>query len=787
MNNIFFTKERQSCLVVFLIIAITFAVFSSCLTFNLLSWDDDVHLTRNKAIRVLSPAYIGKIFTQFVNNTYHPLTTFSFALEYYFAEDRPFLYHLDNVLLHIGVAVFAFFFFRQVGLTVWAAGFAALLFAIHPLRVESVAWVTERKDVLFGIFYLMGLNAYLHYRKTGSRRFYVLTVALALLSILSKATALSFPLVLLLLDWYQGRKIDRRAILEKVPMFLIAVAVAGVTYRTHARFPVQNFAESVLIWPWTFTFYIKKFFFPGVLLPIYSPLKPVTFANPEFLSSFLFLILVFLCLVRFWRARWVLFSFGLYFLTIFFFLRFDYARDSQCVADRFTYLPSLGFSLLMGFLVQGIFRKIGMKKSWLAGGVALFCLGVLVAAGVRTHQQCKIWENDGTLWHHELSYEPGVPIALNNFALVFSSPPFQQLHRQDLAALKDRVARDPYYIRELERKERFRRIEETDKIDSLAEKRFVIFRKAVKSPSFFVEPATNLAEFYYELGLFERSVHYFSLTMRKRPDYMKARYGFARLCAELGFDQKAVREYWDILRLRQMDLNACVRIFYAYKEIIEEKKKKAEDVSVYEKAQKVLRGYLEGLVSSSGSKKIDHYLLGLACDAADMKEQAIISFREDLKRDPGDGLTLLALGNVYFSGKDYRQAVSFYIRAAAARPFHKKAYLNLGMAYDKLFDHKNAIRNFQKVIALDPKEPLAYFNLGFVFEKLGRYEEAVFFYEKTVSVKPDSYLAFYNLGNVWAKLGDFKRAENAYCAALKIKPGHKESLANLSTVLAKFQ
>lgn len=784
MIKFFSSEKNQACLVVLLLLVVTFAVFSSCPTFKLLNWDDDVHLTNNKAIRALSPPYIEKIFTQLVNKTYHPLTTLSFAFEYYFAEARPFLYHLDNVLLHLGVAFLVFIFMRQVGLAVWAAGFAALLFSVHPLRVESVAWVTERKDVLYGIFYMAGLCAYLRYLKDGNKKFYFLMILLAFLSVLSKAMALSFPLILLLLDWYKGRKFDKKVILEKIPVFLIVAGVAAITYFNYVRFPVKNYSEAFLVWPWTFVFYIKKFFYPGALLPVYRIPDRITLLNPEFLSSILAVIGIVLLLVRFRHLRWVLFSFGFYFLSIFFLLRFDYGFDSQCVADRFMYLPSLGFSLLAGFLAQSIFAKAGREKPWIKEVLVFLIIGLLAAAGLKSYRQCEVWRDDASLWRHQLTYRIDTPIALNNFALVFSVGPLEEFYKMDIEDLKEKIKADPFYIRTLERRAYIKDIKELDSISSLAEKRFVLFQKAVKSKTFLVEPVTNIAELYSEIGIFDKSLHYFSLAMRKRPEYIKTRYGLANLCAKVGLDKKAVREFWDILRLKEMSIADCARVIKSYDVIIKDRTKKKEDAAIFVKAREVLNRYLCGLALSENLTDIEYRALVLACSEVKDFDAAILAFQKNLKRNLKDARTLLAFGNVYFDQEKYGEAIKFYKLVVAAQPFHTKAYFNLGMTYAKLQDYESAIVNYRKVIKLDPEDFMGYFNLGFVCENLNRNNEAIFFYEKTLWLKPGYYSVYYNLGNVWAKLNDFKRAEQAYRAALEIEPRHIESLKNLSTILS---
>lgn len=143
------------------VLIITAIVFSGSLKLDWTNWDDDSYVYKNP---VVSEGSLEDIFTTPGKyNTYNPLVIASFALEWKLVKDNPFLYHLDNVLLHILCTALALWFFRIMGLSVWWSGFAALLFGIHPMRVESVAWVTERKDTLCALFYLASMLAYIHY------------------------------------------------------------------------------------------------------------------------------------------------------------------------------------------------------------------------------------------------------------------------------------------------------------------------------------------------------------------------------------------------------------------------------------------------------------------------------------------------------------------------------------------------------------------------------------------------------------------------------------------------
>jgi len=140
------------------------------------SWDDPIFLTENRDVRGLNAEHIKAMFGHTVNQTYVPLTSLSFAIEHHFFGYNPFVYHLDNILLHLAVCALVYLFCLQLGLSRLSAGIATIIFGLHPLRVESVAWVTERKDVLYAFFYMLALNHYCRFCRDRRKRFFVLTL-----------------------------------------------------------------------------------------------------------------------------------------------------------------------------------------------------------------------------------------------------------------------------------------------------------------------------------------------------------------------------------------------------------------------------------------------------------------------------------------------------------------------------------------------------------------------------------------------------------------------------------
>jgi protein O-mannosyl-transferase len=213
---------------ILILIVFVFVVFSPCLKAGFIDLDDDGHILNNAVLQDLSLSSIKQIFTQTPNGTYIPLTILSFALEKHFFGFNPFVFHLDNLSFYTAIVVLVLLLARRMGLSIEAAFLAALIFAIHPMRVESVVWVTERKDVLYAFFYLLALHQYWSYLKTLSINYYFATVLFGILSILAKPMALSLPLILLVFDWFYGRSFNRRVLMEKVPILLYVIILAGI-------------------------------------------------------------------------------------------------------------------------------------------------------------------------------------------------------------------------------------------------------------------------------------------------------------------------------------------------------------------------------------------------------------------------------------------------------------------------------------------------------------------------------------------------------------------------------
>ncbi|MFQ5586515.1 MAG: tetratricopeptide repeat protein, partial [Thermodesulfobacteriota bacterium] len=425
------SQERYRIILAISLIAIvTFLAFSSSLNNGFTNWDDNDYITGNPLIQTISCSNLKSIFISFNLSNYHPLVLLSFLLEYHFFQLNPFIYHLDNLLLHLMNSFLFFYIIFMVSHNVSISFIAAILFGIHPLHVESVVWVTERKDVLSTFFFLQAVICYLYFRKKQEGLYYFLALITFLLALLSKAMAVTLPVVLLLFDYLLYRKFDKWALVEKMPFFTLSVFFgvlnilaqkAGDALSTQKTFEVLH---NLFIATSSLVFYIKKTILPLNLSAIYpsSQHRAISALSPEFLLpvSILFFMVIVIFLSRRWTRK-IVFGSLFFFVTILPVLKLIPVGDETFAADRYMYIPSIGLFYLAGvafhklYASESVFHKV--KRVSLT---FLFC-GVVLAYSFLTYQRCNVWQDNETLWLNVLQNYPEAHIAHHNLGVEFKN------------------------------------------------------------------------------------------------------------------------------------------------------------------------------------------------------------------------------------------------------------------------------------------------------------------------------------------------------------------------------
>lgn len=396
------------------LIAITIIAFQPIFDDNkqFVNWDDDAYITEQPLVRSLSGHSIAQMFDTDtrVSSNYHPMTMLSLAIDV----DRggiavhPFMQ--TNLILHLFNVILVFttvliLFDRNV----FAALAVAMLFAVHPMHVESVAWASARKDVLYTFFYMLALISYIIYAKTERWRYYIVTALLFTLSCLSKPMAVTLPVVLLLIDGYVGRLASSRmrCLIEKTPLFVASAAFGLLTFSiqssgadglvdttTYSQFDRIIFAGYGIL------MYLSKLIAPLYLSAFYpypSELQPGNVPLPMYVGAMLIAASIVGIIVMWLRQRtpfWnmVAFGVGFYLVTVSLVLQLVSVGGAM-MADRYTYVPYIGLGLVIVAVATRLTNVEGRERSML---VAVTVVGCLLA--YQTHQRVQVWENSDTLW-----------------------------------------------------------------------------------------------------------------------------------------------------------------------------------------------------------------------------------------------------------------------------------------------------------------------------------------------------------------------------------------------------
>jgi protein O-mannosyl-transferase len=434
------TGKLTSYLLPGLVALITFVAFSPALRNGFVNWDDLETLVENQNFRGFSWPHLSWMFTTFHQGHYQPLSWLTFSLDYLLWGMEPFGYHLTNILFHSANAVL--FYFVTLRLLViaspipgavvlkLAAGFSAFVFALHPLRVESVAWATERRDVLSGFFLLLTVLSYLkavgpETNQRSWRRWIALSVILYVLSLLSKASGMTFPLVLLALDVYPLRRLRggigqwfsagaRRVWLEKLPFLIAAAAAAAVALMAQQKAGALMSTEThdltgrVAQGLYGITFYMVKTLQPTDLAPLYE--IPAELGLFHWRVIFAAIIFILFSLGSFAvRHRWPAGMAGwiVYLLLLAPVLGVAQA-GLQLVADRYSYLSCMVWAILLATVLCRLWRPwtAGAARPVIATLLIAIPLAALFGLATLTWRQIGIWHDSERLWNHALAVSP---------------------------------------------------------------------------------------------------------------------------------------------------------------------------------------------------------------------------------------------------------------------------------------------------------------------------------------------------------------------------------------------
>lgn len=405
------------------ILLVTAVAYLPALQGEFTNWDDQIYVTANPMVTDFGPDKVNDLFTQQVGGNIHPLTMVSLILNYEVSGLEPFSYHLINLLFHLANTFLVFLFlYRLFPRSPWPGIITAMLFALHPLHVESVAWISERKDVLYTFFLLLGLINWFAFLKNKKRSTYLLVLLFFILSLLSKPAAVIFPLMLILIHYFEKRPFKTRFFLNLIPFILLAIGMGIITLMAQSEggnVESQGFSilDKILLASYSFMIYGAKLVYPFELSAYYpfpdlNDLPFYYYAAPPLALT---LGVVSLLLGR--KNRIFPFTFLFFLINLVLVLQL-LSIGNTLMADRYTYLASIGPFFLFAWGMHWLVEKYGMRLSFILAG-SLILLGGSLA--IHTWHRGQVWENSGTLWTDVIEKYPDIPLAYSNRGLYYSN------------------------------------------------------------------------------------------------------------------------------------------------------------------------------------------------------------------------------------------------------------------------------------------------------------------------------------------------------------------------------
>lgn len=419
-NPVLFTKTNL--IYIAILIVATLIAFFPTLSCGFVEWDDPANLLQNPQLKEIGETWnwqaIKNIFITDINGNYNPIPIFTFALEKYFfapvPEASPFVFHFNNLLLHIACTISVFVLFLRLKLGNTGALIGALFFAIHPMRVESVAWVTERKDVLYGLFYILSLLSYIKYISSNTKKWtwYAAALTLAILSCISKVQAVTLPLSFVAIDYYLDRKwlSPKILIIEKLPWWLLSLTfgLINIYYLQKGDYVASayhisdyNILDKIAIGAYSYATYIAKWIFPYKMTHYYdypSQIPMLAYVLIAIIPLALFSILSY---AKRKQHKFLIFGWLFFTVNVIFMLQIV-SVGNAFLADRFTYIAYIGLFFIVGKAYELFTLRFPAYTRYTIAPLA----GYFILFAFMTFNQSKVWANTTTLCEHNIKCYP---------------------------------------------------------------------------------------------------------------------------------------------------------------------------------------------------------------------------------------------------------------------------------------------------------------------------------------------------------------------------------------------
>jgi tetratricopeptide (TPR) repeat protein len=696
-------------------------------------WDDDFYVTRNPLLTAVDG--LKRIwFSPHTYAAYFPLVNTTLRFEYMLWGLNPAGYHFVNIMLHCINALLVWTVLRK--LAVPGSWLAAAIWALHPVNVESVAWITELKNTQSTLFGLLTLLAWMKF--TGRQtvrpwRFYALTLLLYGPALFSKTTACTLPAAMLLVLWLRKSPVGWRRFVQIVPFLCYGVGMGLLSVWCEAH--LGNYAEAVhysysgvgrlLIATHALWFYAAKLAWPTQLTFSY----PRWEINPHDPLQYIWLIAcVAVALVLWWRRNAV--GRGPVTAIVFFVAALSpllgfipvYTFRYSFVADHYQYVASIGLIALFAGAVSS------QADTWQLGNNMRCTLSasLLLVLGALTWQQAGIYQNAVTLWQDTLAKNPNAWVAHDNLGSAL------------LQSGKVREAIGHY-------------------------------EQAVRIKPDYTEAHYNLGNILVQAGRVQDGIGHYEQALRLNPDYAAAHNNLGNVLVQAGRVQDGIGHYEQALRLQPDYAEAHYNLGIA----LAEQGKVPEAITHYEQALRLNPDYAEA-----------HYNLGIALAEQGKVQEAVEHYEQAVRINPDYAEAHNNLGNALREIGRVQDAMGHFEQALQIKPDYAEAHYNLALAFRQVGKLDEAIHHYERAVQIKPDFAAAHYSLGNVLVQAGRVQDGIGHYEQALRLNPDYAEAHNNLGNALLQSGKTQEAIGHFEQAVRLKPDLAAAKLNLARARA---
>jgi tetratricopeptide (TPR) repeat protein len=653
---------------------IVWVAFGQALRCDFVGYDDQRYVVQNEWVtNGLTLGGLKWAFTHVHASNWHPITTISHMLDCQLYGLQPWGHHLTNILLQAAAAILLFIALRKLTGDLWPSLFVAAVFAVHPLRAESVAWVSERKDVLSGVFFMLTLWAYARYTLGNGRPFWYATVVVLFgLDLMCKPTVVTLPFVLLLLDyWPLGRSqapssVDDGGtrnkwiglVVEKLPLFVLSAASCVATLLAQRQALDASLkptlAERVGNAVISYVTYIGQMIWPAHLAVLY-PYPVGTLKVGEAILALL-LVLTISVAVFVWRRKYPFLLTGwLWYLGMLVPMIGIVQVGSQVRADRYTYLPQIGLYILCAWSAMGLFHRWRHSRVILTAAALL----IITALIIRSHFQSFYWRDSETLWRHAAAVTSNNYIAANNLAQVlFESGRFDEAIAESREALKIKPDLAAAHNNLAAALIQSRQGGSTTVGQASIDEAIDHYRAALQIKPDFIQARSNLGNALLQKGQVEEAIAEFQRAAEIDPKYAEAEFGLGKAFWQKREINEAITHYQQAVEIRPDYAEARYSLGNAF--VAESKY--GEAIANYQTAARIRPDYFEA-----------HYNLGCVLATVGDTSGALKELNEALRIDRDSAKVHFVLGSLLGRMGQREEAVAHLTEALRLKPDYNDA------------------------------------------------------------------------------------------------------------------